>query len=56
MPTEDDFAGTGYFKGTDAVIGVNHNRFWTPERKKLDLQFLLVGMAAVALLIYFGKR
>jgi len=63
MPTEDDFSGTGYFKGTDAKISASHTNwnpntgeFWTPERKKVDLQFLLVGMAAVALLVYYGRK
>ena len=63
MPTEDDFAGTGYFKGTDAKIGVSHTKFspegrefWTDDRKKADFAFVLVGLAAFALLAYYGRK
>jgi hypothetical protein len=63
MPTQDDFDGVGYFKGSGVKIGVSHTKFspedkefWTPERKKVDLQFLLVGLAAFALFAYYGKK
>jgi hypothetical protein len=55
MPTEDDFDGVGYFKGSGVKIGDSHTR-WTPQRKKVDFQFLLVGLAAFALIAYYGKK
>ncbi len=56
MPTEDDFGGTGYFKDSDVVIKTSHEKFWTKDRLSVDFQFILIGLAAVALLAYFGTK
>lgn len=56
MPTEDQFSGTGYFKDSGVIIGTSKEKFWTDNRINVDFQFILIGLAAVALLAYFGTK
>jgi len=56
MPTEDQYRGTGYFRDSGVIIGTGHQKFWTDNRINVDFQFILIGLAAVALLAYFGTK
>lgn len=62
MPTEDVYAGMGYFRDSPVVVGTSFQRLGrnprrpaTP-RETVDFQFLLIGLAAFALLGYYGTR